>query len=533
MSERPAPSPKVRRLGPRTPLGWVAVILLALALVVAVGVGLLRFGVLTPSARLLIQARVSGLRLGPVGRLKVEGLGGDLWRDFTVRQLTITDEHGVWLQADNLTVAWDYRALVRRRLQISSLKAEQVTVIRRPSLAPKGPPSRGLPVAFDIRAMSFRLKTLPAFSQRPGLYDVGGKLRLLRAGRGEEVQIHAASLTHVGDFVDVSFEGGPTRPLQVVARALEAKGGAFAGALGLPASQPFSVDLTAAGAPQGQTGRIDLDLMSGGKRPLWAHGGWTSQGGVIAGRVSLGASSLTRGAMRMAGPDAVVALAARRAPGGVYGAALRLRSRNLVLAAEGPVDPAAQSSKGLKLAVRVTDLSKIVKTPELGAGSAQGLVSGGPSAWRFLGTARVEKAGFDGYRLASVSGPVVLTGRGRQIGVTATLAGAGGAGSTVLASLGGPTPRLAVDLSRLADGRLLIRKADLKGQGLTASGSGTMGLLGGLNFKGTAVVSALEGVEPRRESEPLAFTPAASASSPVRSTPSLTSTKPDLARAGP
>ena len=496
MSQAPTPPPRRWRLKPRTPLGWAAAAVWALALLAILGVVALRYGALTPSARLLIEARVSGLMLGPVGKLKIEGLGGDVWRDFTVRRLTIADEHGVWLEADNLDIAWDYRALVHRRLQVSKLQAVQVLVMRRPSLAPKGPASGGLPVAFDIGSMKFPLRTLPAFSERPGLYDVSGKLRILRKGKGERGQVHAASLTHAGDFVDVDFDAGPSRPIKIKAQALEAKGGAFAGALGLAPNLPFSVGLQADGAPQGQSGRIDLDLFSGGKRPLWAHGGWTSQGGVIAGRAQLDASSLTRGAMKMVGPEAVIALAARRAPNQLYGMALRLRSRNLILAAEGPADPVSQGSKGLKLAVRVLDLSRIVKPPELGAGAAQGLVSGDLAAWRFLGTASVEKAGFDGYRLAKVSGPLILTSRVGQVGATATLAGAGGGGSTLLARIGGPAPRLAVDLTRFKDGRLLIRKADLKGQGVVASATGSIGILGGLNFKGSATVSGLERVMP-------------------------------------
>ena len=482
---------------PRTAAGWAIGFVLVAVLFVILAATTLRFGVLTPAARLLIEARVSGLKLGPVGKLKVEGIGGDVLRNFTVRRLTIADEHGVWLEADGVTIGWDYGSLVHRRLQVSTLTAAQVTVIRRPSLAPKGPASQGLPLAFDIRSIKLRLKTLPAFSTREGLYDVDGKLKLLRRGKGESGQIHAASLTHAGDFLDLTFDLGPTKPLIAVAKALEAKGGAFAGALGLPADRAFSVDLNASGASQGQSGRIDLDLMSGDRRPLWAHGGWTSQGGVIAGRVSLAASSLTRGVLRMVGPDAVVALAARRAPGGLYGVAIRLRAQNVTLAAEGPADPTSLSSpRGLKLAVRVADLSRVVKTPQLGAGAAQGLLSGGASGWRFLGTARVERAEDDGYRLASVSGPVIVSDKSGQLAVNASLAGQGGGGKGILATLGGPAPRLAVDLVRFKDGRTLIRKADLKGQGLVASATGSMGLLGGLDFRGSATVSGLERVQP-------------------------------------
>ena len=476
---------------------WAAAFVGIAVLFLAVVAGVVRYGVLTAQARLLIEARVSGLMLGPVGRLKIEGLGGDVLRDFTVRRLTVSDERGVWLEADGLTLRWDYGALLHRRLQVASLQAASVTVIRRPSLAPKGPPSRGLPVSVDIKNLQFRLRTLPAFSTREGLYDVSGRLKLARASKGEAGEIRASSLTHLGDYLLVRFDAAPGRPLMVQAKALEAKGGAFAGALGLPANQAFKVDLDATGAPTGQTGRLDLDLVSGATRPLWAHGGWTSQGGVIAGRVSLDASSLTRGYMRMFGPNAIVAAAGRRAPGGIYGVALRVRAQNLALVAQGPADPAALNSKtGLKLAVRVNDLSRIIKTPHLGAGAAQGLLIGDPAAWRFLGTARVEHAAYDGYQLASVSGPLVLGVHGKELTAQTSLTGAGGSGSTWLASLGGPGPKLSVDLLRLKDGRLLIRKADAKGQGVVASASGSIGLLGGLGFQGTATVSGLERARP-------------------------------------
>ena len=482
---------------PRTAAGWAAAFVLTALVMLALIAATLRLGVLTPSARLLIEARVSGLMLGRVGRLKIEGLGGDVLRDFTVRRLTVSDEHGVWLQADAVVIRWDYGALLHRRLQVSSLHAQMVTVIRRPSLAPKGPAARGLPVAFDIKDLGFPLKTLPAFSTRQGLYDVTGKLKLARAGKGEAGEIRAASLTHLGDFLDLRFDLAPVRPLLIVARGMEAKGGALAGALGLDAEQPFRVELDATGTAQGQSGRLDLDVLSGDKRPLWAHGGWTAQGGVIAGRVSLAASSLTRPYQGMVGPDAIAAVAGRRAPGGLYGVALRIRARNLALAAQGPADLGAISSKqGLKLAVRVADLSRIVRTPSLGAGAAQGLLVGDPAAWKFLGTAGIDRAGIDGYRLARVSGPLILAGANRQLTAQASLTGAGGSGPSLMASLGGAAPRLSFDLMRLADGRMLIRKADLKGQGLVVAATGSRDLFGGLVFTGTATVSGLERARP-------------------------------------
>ena len=59
-------------------------------------------------------------------REKIEGLGGDVWREFTVRRLTISDEKGVWLEAKNIEMTWSYAALFRRRFHAEDIVAEKV-----------------------------------------------------------------------------------------------------------------------------------------------------------------------------------------------------------------------------------------------------------------------------------------------------------------------------------------------------------------------------------------------------------------------
>ena len=65
-----------------------------------------RYGVLIPQVQLLIEARTDGLKIGRLGRLKIEGLSGDVWRNFQVRRLTLRDEKGVWLEAKNVHLSW-------------------------------------------------------------------------------------------------------------------------------------------------------------------------------------------------------------------------------------------------------------------------------------------------------------------------------------------------------------------------------------------------------------------------------------------
>ena len=461
-----------------------------MVLIVAAALLAVRYGALTPQGRLLIEARTSGLRLGRLGRLKLQGLDGDIWREFTVAKMTIADEKGVWLQADHVTVSWSYVALLRRRLQINQLASSDVRILRRPSLAPKGPASRGLPVTFDIRKIGLRVQTLPAFSARPGLYNLTGKLSLERGGLGQTGDLQAASLLHAGDRLDVRFDVGRTRPLLVVANAVEAKGGALAGALGLHADRPFSLSARAAGSQS--AGRLDARLSSGDTIPLDAHGAWSLAGGSIAGRATLAASSLTAAYVPMIGPDAIIAIAARRAHDGRYGAALRLQARNLTLVAQGPADPTTLSStEGLKLAAIVADVSRLTGQPGLGAGQTQGVLSGGPEAWRYLGSASLQRISLSGYHLGRLTGSVSIAAKDKTLDVRTSVTGAGGGGAGVIAGLIGASPKASVQLSRLADGRLLIRKADAQGSGLKLEAQGSRGLLGGLKLTGRIQVADL------------------------------------------
>ncbi len=499
MTEAPPPPPTAasrrRRRLPRTAAGWALAGLVAIVLIVAAAISTVRFGALTPQGRLMVEARTSGLKLGRVGRLKIDGLDGDIWRDFTIRRLTIIDEKGVWLEADRLRLHWSLFQLIARRLQIDSIKADSVSVLRRPTLSPKGPPSSGLPITFDIRSMTFRLETLPAFSTRRGLFDVSGRLSIERGDLGQAGEVTAKSLLHAGDQVDAQFDFGRTRPLLLVVNAAEAQGGAIAGALGLPVRQPFSVKARASGAAT--SGRLDVEMLSGASRPAWIHGGWSADGGAIAGRVSLAASTLTAPYVRMVGPDVAIAAAGRRAKDGLYGIALRLTAQNLIVRAQGPADPARLSSdQGLALAIVIPALARVVKTPSLGAGQAQGLLSGGLQDWRFRGVATVDRLAFSGYRLATVKGALAVSGQGKQLSLQVSAKGAGGQGQGTLAGLAGATPAASIDLSRLADGRLLIRKADAKGAGVTLSAHGSRSLLGGLDFAGQLQLSNLAAARP-------------------------------------
>lgn len=448
-----------------------------------------RYGVLIPQVRLLIEARTDGLKLGRLGRLKIEGLSGDIWRDARARRLTIRDEKGVWLEATNVHLSWRYTALLQRRFEAELVEAETVRLIRRPTLEPKGK-DRGLPVSFHIDKGRARLLLEPAFSYQRGVYDLNFKLDVERRGT-QSGKVEAASVLHPGDHLNVDFALGKLGALRLIADAEEAQGGALAGAVGLPTNRPFKLDIRASGTTS--SGSFTANAYSGLTSPLTARGSWTPQGGQAGGRLILTASTLTAPYAERFGREVRFGLAGRKTADGVFALDGRLMSDALTAHAWGPGDlgKRALSAEGVRLEAQAPSLSRIVGGPKLGATRVSGVVTGDASAWRFVGDGAVLDAGLGGYSLARVAGPIELARAKGSYALRAKLSGSGGQGAGFTAAILGGAPTAMVQGERLANGQLLLRRLDVAGRGLKMEASGSRGLLGAVSVKAKAQVSNL------------------------------------------
>lgn len=483
MSEDAEIPARARSRFPKAIVAVLATILVTLLVVV----GVTRYGVLVPQVRLLIEARTDGLKLGRIGRLRIEGLSGDVWRDARVRRLTIRDEKGVWLEANNVHLSWNYAALFSRRFDADLIEAQSVRVIRRPAMGPKGK-DRGLPVSFHIDRLSTRLVLEPAFAQTRGVYDLSGELDIERLG-GRSGKIAAASVLHPGDRLDVDFAFGKTGPLRIVAAAKEARGGAIAGALGLPADRPFHLDIRADGTVS--QGRFTATATTGAVAPLAARGAWAPQGGEAGGRLLLTASTLTAPLAKRLGADVVFGLAGRKAGEGVYALDLKLRSEAATIHAWGPGDLGKRQLNRVRLDAQTPSLTRLVGGQQLGAARVTGSLTANGADWRFEGSAAVADVGLGAYRLQRVSGRVELSRQKGAYDLEARLTGAGGQGTGVAAALLGGAPTASLDARRLANGQLVLRRLDLAGRGLDVEASGDRSLLGAVSFRGRARVSNL------------------------------------------
>lgn len=474
------------------PRSWRRIALICVLAVLGLFAGLLvavRYGVLLPQGRHLIENAADGLKISRFGRLRIEGLSGDVWRDLRVARLTLRDERGVWLEADNVHLRWRYPALLRRNVQVDTIEVGQLQLIRRPILTPAGKET-GMLVSFHMDQARGRVVLQPGFSERQGVYDVELKLYVERTG-GQRGQIRAASATRPGDHLNADFDIGARRPLHIAVDAVEAQGGALAGAIGLPSNQPFSLQVTASGRPS--EGRFVADALSGRTRPLEAQGSWDREKGQAAGRVSLTASKLTAPLAQRFGPEAHFEIQGRKAGADLFALQAQATAENISLTASGLGDLGKRKigPQGLQLTATTPALSRITGGPSMGAARAAGVLTQAPAGWRLTGEAAVGEAKLGDYALQRVAGPFVITDDKGEIGLDVRLAGAGGRGSGLVAAVLGGAPKAALQGARLRDGRIAVRHLDLSGSGIQLTAAGSRSLLGGLAFKGQATVTNL------------------------------------------
>jgi len=94
---------------------------MVLALIALIGG---RMYIVSDAGRELVSGFVQGQKISRYGRINVYGLKGDLFDDFTLERVTVTDRDGVWLDARNVRVDWSYWPLVTRRFHATEISAE-------------------------------------------------------------------------------------------------------------------------------------------------------------------------------------------------------------------------------------------------------------------------------------------------------------------------------------------------------------------------------------------------------------------------
>ena len=468
---------------------------LSALIVLVVGAVFVRFGVLTPAGRAVVVAGFDGIRTGPWGHLKVEGLSGDVFGHFRLRRLAIVDAQGAWLDARDLEAEFRPLELVQRRAHLTTLRVGDLLIARAPVLEHRTPHAPELMIlAVKLDAVRGRLRTGAALTVAPGDWAVTGALDMLRDGRAAG-RVAAESRIHAGDHVRAVFDLKTLNRLSLEADAEEASGGAMAGGMGLAAAEPFSLKAVLKSTEAG--GRVDVQSRSGALTPVRAVGRWGPDGGRVDATALVSASRHTARYVTGIGPEARFTL--RMTPShtsDAYETDAVLDGDLAHAHAHGLVDARTLRTAGMAIEAQVKDLSGWFKPPHLGPARATGIARGGWGDLKIEGRAAADTLSELDIIIARLEGPATVTYAKGEWRVAGDFTGAGVSGLGVLPALVGPAPKAHIDLSRLPDGRVLFRALNVVGRYIGVDAVGDITLLGDLTFKGRFEAPSLVGAAP-------------------------------------
>ncbi|WGM30441.1 translocation/assembly module TamB domain-containing protein [Brevundimonas sp. NIBR11] len=471
--------------------GFALIGLLVLTLVLVFGG---RMYLVSGPGRELVTSFVAGKKISRYGRINVEGLQGDLFDDFTLRRVTITDEKGVWLEARDVRVDWSYWPLVTRRFHASEITAKSIRLIRRPEVEPPdGKPPQPMPISIDIDRFTADIELLEGFSKEYGRWRLTGDALVPRAGN-KGVNVSAYSLNRPGDFLRVAATlGAKPEDLRLNLRASEAQGGPLAGSLGYSPDRPFFASALVNGDI------VNAVVRTGEFTPLTVRGRYGPEGSRISGYFDFSGSDLLAPFVERIGRTARFGFATIPASDrkGVQGMAWQLTSENLQSTAQGLIDMTDRSAPdGVALSVSTGSVTRLVGATSGGAAIYAGVFTGDAARWKLDGDVRIANANLASYVAGAIAGPLDISADRGRIGLAGDLSVAGGRSEGIVGALLGAAPRLAFEASRLTDGAILLRKIDVKGQALILNGSGGRGLTGGLGFRGRAEITDVGRIRP-------------------------------------
>ncbi|KKB80491.1 hypothetical protein VW35_07710 [Devosia soli] len=211
----------------------------------------------------------------PERQISLSNIDGALGSDVSIREITISDQQGVWLRVNNASLNWSQAALFTGRLQVNSLKADSIEYIRN-AIPAEGvdlpPPEAGsfsvpeFPVAIELGELS-----IPKVTFGESVFGLGSEISL--AGN---LKLEGGNLDTTLDIVRLDGPGG-TLDLDVTYTQAsneidlnldlnEPENGVLANLLsieGRPAMQ-----LTLAGKGPVADLRADLNLLANGQTVL-------------------------------------------------------------------------------------------------------------------------------------------------------------------------------------------------------------------------------------------------------------------------
>ena len=465
----------------------------ALALLALVGIVGGRMYLLSDSGRGLVTSFVAGKKISRYGRINVEGLSGDLFDDFTLSRVTVTDAKGVWLEARNVRIDWSYLPLITRRFHATEISADVIRLIRRPEVEPSTDPPSPSPLDIDIDRFAANIELLEGFSKEYGRWRLTGEAAIPRKGV-KTAAVNAYSFDRRGDYLRATATFGVRiEDLRLNLRANEAQGGPIAGSLGYSPDQPFS----AVAMVNGEI--VDAVVRTGRFTPLLIKGRYGKDGARVTGYADFSGSDLLEPFVERIGRTARFGFAAvpDATREGYQGVGWRLISENVNSSARGLIRLSDRASPdGVQLEISTPSLTRLIGSPVAGPAAYVGVFTGDAARWALDGQVSLLNTSLASYQAARLSGPLDVQAFNGRIDIAGDIRGVGGRSAGIIGALLGAAPRVQFEAARMADGAILLERIDAQGQALTLTGAGSRNLTGGLGFRGDARVTDVGRIRP-------------------------------------
>lgn len=220
---------------------------LAVLLLLLVIAAFVRIWAMTPMGRSFAEARIEALDIRGQS-VEIDGLSGDLLGRFEIGKLTVSDEEGVWLTADDVSVKWSPLSLLSRHADVEKILVRSVSLDRRPVLAEAedtdsgNESGAGLRVTLEHAAMG-RIAIAEGVAGPEGAYTARAALAIGSAESHASVSL--TPYNESGDRANIDLRWGEDAPLIGEARIQGDAGGMIASLIGAAEDDDVDISLVA------------------------------------------------------------------------------------------------------------------------------------------------------------------------------------------------------------------------------------------------------------------------------------------------
>ncbi|MEH6359958.1 MAG: translocation/assembly module TamB domain-containing protein [Amylibacter sp.] len=187
--------------------------------------------------------------------IKITGFKGALSSRATIEELTIADANGVWLTLRGAVLDWNRAALLRGRLEVNALSAQEILLPRLPESAPSTPRAEAggafslpdLPVALQIKKVNAAKVVLGAPILGQDLQVHMKASAMLDGGVGDVVLEIARIDGAIGTLSLAAAYSNVSRLLGLNVSIAEGGGGIVAKQMGLPGAPELSLRIAGEG----------------------------------------------------------------------------------------------------------------------------------------------------------------------------------------------------------------------------------------------------------------------------------------------